>query len=58
MQEQRQVIHCPICNKPICKVSGVSVGCEIETVCKACKEETKVMCRLTQDGWEKYQKYE
>jgi hypothetical protein len=57
MQDQPKIISCPVCNKPVFKIAGAAVGCEVEIICAACKEETKVMVRLTQDGWEKYRKY-
>jgi len=36
-QEQRQPIYCPKCKNMCFKISGVSVGCEVDTLyCPGC----------------------
>jgi len=54
----KQIITCPVCNKPLLKISGVNIDCEIEIKCCSCEEDTKIMLRLEQDGWSKYTKHE
>jgi transcription elongation factor Elf1 len=56
-QEHKHIINCPVCNKPLIKICGVTIGCEVETICCECKDKTKIMARLTQEGWELYQKF-
>jgi len=57
-QSQKQIIHCPVCGKPLLKISGAEVGCEVDIICPHCEKEEKINCRLTQEGWERYKKYE
>jgi len=60
--EQKQAIYCPkkvdgkTCGEILFKISGISVGCEVDIVCRKCGN--KINCRFLPEGWKRYQDLE